>query len=120
MQAPQQSELDLDPAKMTLDDLSAAPERVAELSSESARSMLTRGLVAVAVLKARVGTEDAEPDLNSGDRLVDRTYVARCLDMSEDWVYDHANELPFTIHQGRQLKFSLQGLQRYIRDRQGR
>lgn len=56
-----------------------------------------------------------------GDRLLAIKEAAETLGVSTDWLYRQAPKLPFTVHLGgRQLRFSMQGIQRYIRTRMGR
>ncbi len=54
------------------------------------------------------------------DELLDVEEAARRLSLSCDHLYRHAKELPFTVRIGRRLRFSAKGLERYIRQRQGR
>ena len=52
--------------------------------------------------------------------LLNAREAARRLSLSTDYLYRHAKTLPFTVRVGRQLRFSAQGIERYIRLRQGR
>jgi predicted DNA-binding transcriptional regulator AlpA len=54
------------------------------------------------------------------DRLLDAGEAAQRLGTSPDWLYRRAARLPFTVRLGRALRFSAQGIDRYIRQRQGR
>jgi excisionase family DNA binding protein len=54
-----------------------------------------------------------------GDTLLRVDDAARRLGTSLDWLYRHAKRLPFTVRQGHQLRFSSQGIDRYIKQRQG-
>jgi predicted DNA-binding transcriptional regulator AlpA len=49
------------------------------------------------------------------DRLITIEEAAKLLSVSEDWLYRHGKKLPFTrkIHH-KMLRFSYQGLQKYI------
>lgn len=38
---------------------------------------------------------------------------------SVDWLYRHSKDLPFVVRNGRQLRFSAHGIDRYIRERSG-
>jgi hypothetical protein len=53
-----------------------------------------------------------------GDRLLTVAQAAERLACSADWLYRH--RLPFAVRNGRQLRFSAHGLERYIRHRAGR
>ena len=52
------------------------------------------------------------------DRLLTVGEAAQRLACSKDWLYRH--RLPFAVRNGRQLRFSADGLERYIRQRAGR
>ena len=55
-----------------------------------------------------------------GDTLLRVGEAATRLGTSTDWLYRQAKRLPFTVRQGGQLRFSAQGISRYIRQREGR
>jgi predicted DNA-binding transcriptional regulator AlpA len=54
------------------------------------------------------------------DRLLDAKQAAELLRKSADWLYRHKSKLPFTVRVGRNIRFSHDGLQKYLRQRQGR
>ncbi len=52
---------------------------------------------------------------NRGDRLLDVEETAKLLCVEEDWLYRHHKKLPFTRKLGpKMLRFSYQGIQRYL------
>jgi len=52
------------------------------------------------------------------DELLTVREAAMILRTSADWLYRHANELPFTVRPGPgQLRFRRQGIQEYLRHR---
>ncbi len=52
------------------------------------------------------------------DRLLDAAEASRLLSVSEDWLYRHAKRLPFTRKLGpKMLRFSYQGIQKYLATR---
>ena len=54
----------------------------------------------------------------SGDRLLTAEQAAEILSTSPDWLYRHANRLPFTRKLGpRMLRFSYQGIQKWLATR---
>jgi len=54
----------------------------------------------------------------SGDRLLTAEQAAEILSTSPDWLYRHANRLPFTRKLGpRMLRFSYQGIQKWLASR---
>jgi predicted DNA-binding transcriptional regulator AlpA len=56
----------------------------------------------------------------SQDRLLTVEEAALRLGTSEDWLYRHAPKLPFTVRLApRQLRFSSQGIAKYLHRRQG-
>jgi excisionase family DNA binding protein len=48
------------------------------------------------------------------DHLLTIEQVCECLNVSEEWLYHHARKLPFVRKVGGMLRFSNNGLQRYI------
>jgi len=56
--------------------------------------------------------------LASEDRLLTVEEASQKLGVTKDYLYRHADHLPFTVRVGlRQLRFSLHGMERYIRQR---
>ncbi len=51
------------------------------------------------------------------DRLLDAEEAAGLLGMSRYWLYRHAKKLPFTRKLGPNLRFSFQGIQKYLATR---
>lgn len=51
----------------------------------------------------------------TADQLLDVAQAADRLGMSTDYVYRHADELPFTRRNGRALRFSSLGIDKYLR-----
>lgn len=107
----------------TLDQLVADPGRARELPAEVARDLLARlaGLQTVLLAQAFSAPADrnGQPE-GQEDRLLTVEEAARNLHLSEDYLYRNARKLPFTVRIGRQVRFSLRGIERYIRQRQGR
>ncbi len=95
----------------TLADLAAHPERVDELAPEQARALLAQLVTLQAPLLARALVAGGGRD---PDELLTVDVAARRLGLSEDWVYRHAAKLPFTVHVGRQVRFSARRLEAYI------
>jgi|SRR5215510_13557989 len=111
---------------LTLSELLQNPQRVIDLPREVVPDMLcqlgaiqtaltARWLIASAIRDGAIAPEPEE------DVLLDVDRAAQRLGTSKDWLYRHADKLPFTIRLGaRQLCFSAKGIERYIRQRQGR
>jgi hypothetical protein len=75
------------------------------------------------VLSARFAQESALNINAEGpgeDQLQTVAETAERLRCSPDWLYRHHHRLGFAIRNGRQLRFSAHGLDRYIRARTGR
>ncbi len=75
-------------------------------------------LLAQAIRPLAGGNGRGEPQ--GEDRLLTVEEAAKKLGLSTDWLYRRARKLPFTVRLGRRLRFSERGLDRYIRQRQGR
>jgi hypothetical protein len=105
----------------TLDALAAHPEMVAELRVELAEALLARCHTLEGALFARLlaARTNGGPVASEEDRLLAAADAAERLATTEDWLYRHARELPFTVRSGRQLRFSSRGIERYIREKQG-
>lgn len=58
-------------------------------------------------------TAPAQP--KTADQLIDVDQAAERLGMSKDYLYRHAPEYPFTRRQGRALRFSSLGIEKYLK-----
>lgn len=112
------------PVGATLADLLANPERVTEIPAQSIPGLLGDLERLRTTLWARMMSASSNGQLEppaEGDQLLTVEVAARKLDVSKDWLYRRTAKLPFTIRLGpRQLRFSVRGIERYIRQRQGR
>ena len=102
---------------------SRRPGQAAGLPVEATRALLARCALAQGVLVARLleaAGDGVGPETAGEDHLLNVEAAARTLGVSKDWLYRRAAQLPFTVHMGRSLRFSAQGLARYIRNRAGR
>jgi excisionase family DNA binding protein len=61
-----------------------------------------------------------EMQARDSDRLLTVDEAAARLACSTDWLYRHHHRLGFAVRNGRHLRFSANGLDRYIRERAGR
>ncbi|HEY6293324.1 MAG TPA: helix-turn-helix domain-containing protein [Terriglobia bacterium] len=105
-----------------LEDLIANPAALSELPAEvipALRGELARldTLLLTQLLASANGQEQEEPQ---GDHLLTIEEAATKLRSSKDWLYRHAATLPFTIRRGRSLRFSDQGIEKWIAQRAGR
>lgn len=104
----------------TLDDLVADPTRATGLQRGAIQALLHRCVGVQTVLLGALAASEPSRDDSQPDRLLDVTAAATRLGTSRDWLYHHARQLPFTVRQGRLLRFSSHGIDRYIRNRQAR
>jgi len=59
-----------------------------------------------------------QPSLASEDRLLTVEEASRKLGVTKDYLYRHVDHFPFTVRLGtRHVRFSLHGMERYIRQR---
>ena len=106
-----------------LADLIADPGKVANLPPEAVPSMLgeLERLRAILWVRLTAGNHDGQGQLASnGDRLLGVEEAARKLGKSKDALYRHADDYPFTVRDGHSLRFSEQGIEKFIRQRMGR
>ncbi len=112
---------DADPA---LADVCAEPGRAAHVRREHIPALLGNLEQIKAALWSRLMAPggDRTPVADTvEDKLLTVEEAAEKLSVTVDWLYRHAARLPFTVRPGpRQLRFSLRGIERYIRQRQGR
>ena len=54
------------------------------------------------------------------DRLLSVAEAAELLGMAADTLYRRSHSFPFTVRDGRRVRFSRVGIERYIRTKQGR
>jgi predicted DNA-binding transcriptional regulator AlpA len=108
----------------TLDSLVAHPEQARDLSPHVAAELLAQVAGLQPVLLGRLLTGVGHTSGQSGsedDRLISVSEAASLLGLTEDYLYRHAHQFPFTVRPApRQVRFSNKGIQRYIAQRQGR
>ena len=104
-------------------DLLRDPMRIDAVPPYAIPPLLCQLAALQSALAARLLVQPAPTDGHGtdADTLLDVGEAARRLGTSTDWLYRHADRLPFTVRMGpRQLRFSAMGLARYLRQRQGR
>ena len=110
----------------TLQELIQNPQWAMDLPKEVVPDMLCQLGAIQSALTARWLTASSDrgsamPPEPEEDVLLDVDKAAQRLGTSKDWLYRHADKLPFTVRLGaRQLRFSAKGIEQYIRQRQGR
>ena len=108
-------------AMPTLTDLLVDPARISALTRDAIAEL--RGQIAKldTLLLSRLLTGEQPRPTMDGDRLLAAAEAAQKLGATEDWVYRHANTLPFAVRVGKKhLRFSEAGIERYIQQRTGR
>jgi predicted DNA-binding transcriptional regulator AlpA len=101
------------------------PRRVAEIPPDQVPMLLAELERVRADLWRRMisasATQNGQPAVRAEDRLLDVEEAAQKLGVSKDWLYRRADKLPFTIRvSAARLRFSEQGIERWIRQREGR
>lgn len=108
----------------TLADLLQEPQQVAEVQPESIPALLGDLERLKATLWTKLVSVPASGNgeaQGEGNQLLTVEEAAQKLKVSKDWLYRRANKLPFTVRLGpRQLRFSARGIERYVRQHQGR
>ena len=78
-------------------------------------NQLDEALAAVLKPIVKEAVQEAMNGHREGDRLLDAEEAANILSVSPDWLYRHAHRLPFTRKLApRMLRFSYQGIQKYL------
>ena len=81
-------------------------------------NQLDEALAAVLKPIVKEAVQEAMNGHGEGDRLLDAEEAANILSVSPDWLYRHANRLPFTRKLApRLLRFSYLAIQKYINTR---
>jgi predicted DNA-binding transcriptional regulator AlpA len=107
----------------SLHDLLRDPTHVAHVPLQAIPALLCQlaGLQSALLARLLMDSTPLSIQAPDPDGLLDVTETAQRMGTSKDWLYRHADELPFTVRLGpRQLRFSAHGLAQYIRKRQGR
>lgn len=107
----------------TLTELAAHPEQATDLPPHVAATLLAQLASLQTVLLSRlfVGMSSESRREDSEDRLLGIDEARAMLNMSKDYLYRHADQFPFTVRPApKQLRFSKLGIQKYIRNRQGK
>jgi excisionase family DNA binding protein len=92
-------------------------EQLLKLAREAAPEELPALIGQLEAAKATAWARLTAPPAQSGhDELLGVTEAARRLGVSEDYLYRHASEYPFTRSMGRKLLFSAQGIDKHIKN----
>lgn len=97
----------------SLAELLEHPERSHDLSADAARALLAHLVPLQTVLLVRAFAARSEGV--GRDQLLSVQAAAKRLGQSPHWLYKHARTLPFTVRNGRALRFSEAGIEAWIR-----
>ena len=108
-----------------LEELAETPAKAKDLPSDVRQALAFRALAALNALYAAGLADGASSNgqvehSGNGDRLLTVEEAAPKLGTSVDHLYRHAKNYPFTVRNGRALRFSEVGIERFIRQRMGR
>ena len=95
-----------------LDELVSDPSKVQDLPVAVVQNILIQ---LTAILPLLVAKAHSAPDKSPEDRLLGIEEAASILNMSKDRLY--RTDYPFTIRDGGLLRFSYNGIQKYIQAR---
>ncbi len=104
----------------TLADLLRDPSRVGDIPPAMIPPVLYQLSALQGALAARLISaahlHDGQKETRPSDRLLTPAETAAKLGLSKDWLYRNARKLPFTVRVSwRNVRFSEQGIERYIR-----
>lgn len=102
----------------SLAELLLDPQVVDRVAPEEVPVLLTQLAALQTALVARLLIANKAQVESTEDRLLTIDEAASRLSVSRDFLYRRAKALPFVVRQGRLLRFSSEGLARYIRKRQ--
>lgn len=108
-----------EPLSSFQDALRTAEEAARGLGADALADALGAAERLKAGLLVRLYAEGA-PRQQEEDRLLDVKEAAKRLAISKDTLYRKASNLPFTVRIGGNVRFSAQGISRFIATRQGR
>ena len=98
----------------TLDEIAAEPERARLMPRDALFGLATRCTAVQGILLAALAA-GAESPPRDEDLLLTAREAARRLSRTLDWLYRHADGLPFTVRRpGQHPRFSSRGIQAYI------
>jgi predicted DNA-binding transcriptional regulator AlpA len=107
-----------------LEEIADNPALATHLPFDVVEALLGKNAIVQSVLVSRLlalrASHSQAERAPEGDRLLDVEEAARKLGKSKDYLYRHAVNYPFTVRDGRSLRFSEQGIEKFIRQRVGR
>jgi hypothetical protein len=109
----------------SLDEIVRNPESAADLPKAAILTLLMQCITAQSALTVAFGMQENDNDCpgheEAADPLLDAKAAASRLATNTDWLYRNADSLPFAVRLSEgQLRFSSQGITRFIQTRQGK
>ncbi len=101
---------------MNVDDLSRLDS--AEISDDTIVPVMNHLAALQSALAARLLARNAKP-AEADDHLLTIDQAALKLQTSKDWIYRNSQNLPFVVRIGKNLRFSENGIELWIRTRTG-
>ena len=96
------------------------PGRVATVPPSRIPALLSQLSALQGAMAARLISADRNDTAPAEDTLLTVDQAAERLGVSKDWLFRRSRSLPFVVRLGRHLRFSSQGIERYLRHRTGR
>lgn len=96
----------------------AIPALMGELAARQAALSAVSSALAARWMQAARSQAPHGNAVDGGDSLLNVRQAAAKLNMSESWLYQNAWRFPFMVRQGGALRFSRQGIERYLQARQ--
>jgi predicted DNA-binding transcriptional regulator AlpA len=101
-----------------LDEIAGNPDLVRLIPPEAAGSLILKCAAVMSALAGvtyKIAGTATQPPQH--EELLTVPEAAKRLSVSKYWIYQNAKNLPFTVRQGRMLRFSSNGIDDYIRKR---
>ena len=111
---------DNDYERTDLQGLIRDPTRIASMPVSQIPALLTQLSAVQSSMAARLVASAADDSGKADDTLLDVDEAAERLGVSADWLYRRTKKLPFVVRLGRHVRFSAEGIDRFIRNRIGR
>jgi excisionase family DNA binding protein len=96
------------------------PSQVSQIDPSQLPVLLTQLSAVQSSIAARLVATSQEGAGRDEDTLLGVEQAAARLGVSEDWLYRRTKRLPFVVHVGRHVRFSSNGIDRYVKNKMGR
>jgi excisionase family DNA binding protein len=106
------------PNQLDFSALIAEPSKIGAIPATQIPALLTQLSTLQTAMAARLIPIGDTTSRN--DDMLAVAEAAKRLGVSVDWLYRRTSRLPFVVRLGRQVRFSAQGIDRYLKNRAGR